>query len=78
MNDVAIIAAALCCAAEDGGSRNGEAFNEIICAPSAVRAAPTALKFRRAPKSLVFTRLIRAMFSSREAEGEKLLYKCKN
>jgi len=38
MNDVAIIAAALCCAAEGGGPRNVEAFNEIICAPSAVRA----------------------------------------
>jgi len=71
MNDVAIIAAALCCAAEDGGPRNGEAFNEIIC------AAPTALKFYRAPKSLIFTRLIRVMFSSRETEREKLLYECK-
>lgn len=79
MNDVAIIAAVLCCAAEDGGSRNEEAFNEIICAPSAVCAAPTALKFRRAPKSLIFTRLIRvSMFSSRETERENFLYKCEN
>lgn len=56
MNDVAIIAATLCCAAEGGGPRNVEAFNEIICAPSAVRVAPTALKFLRALKSLIFTR----------------------
>jgi hypothetical protein len=71
MNDVAIIAAALCCAAEGGGPRNGEAFNEIICAPSlAVRAVTTArLKFHRAPKSLIFIRLLFRAIFSRKSDG---------
>jgi len=74
MNDVAIIAAALCCAAEGEGPRNVEAFNEIIYAPSAVRVASTALKFLRALKSLIFMRslFVRDIIIAKEEEKSLL------
>lgn len=77
MNDVAIIAAVLCCAAEDGGPRNEEAFNEIICAPSAVCAA-RRLRWNFAPRPEVFNIYPSHKVLIREgAEGENLLDKCK-